>query len=74
MAFRKQKRGEQGARPYCGFSYCEGEVVKDPREYLTPVLIHDLWKEGKTIHRIVKELHNRSLTSMTGRRWSWASV
>lgn len=74
MALRKLKRVKQGARPYYGFCYFEGEIVKDPREYLTLVLIHDLWKEGKTIHRIVKELHDRSLTSRTGRKWSWAAV
>lgn len=74
MALCKLKRGKQGARPYYGFCYFDGEIVKDPREYPTLVLIHDLWKEGKTIHGIVKELHNRSLTSRTGRRWSWAAV
>lgn len=74
MALRKQKRGKQGARPYYGFCYFEGEIVKDPREYPTLVLIHDFWKEGKTIHQIVKELNCRSLTSRTGRKWSWAAV
>lgn len=74
MALRKQKRGKQGARPYYGFCYFEGEIVKDPREYPTLVLIHDLWNEQKTIHQVVKELSNRSLTSRTGRKWSWAAV
>lgn len=74
MALRKQKRGKQGARPYYGFCYFEGEIVKDPREYPTLVLIHDLWREGKAVHVIVKELNNRFLASRTGRRWSWAVV
>lgn len=74
MALRKQKRGKQGARPYYGFYYFEGEIVKDSREYPTLVLIHDFWKDGKTIHQLVKKLHNRSLTSRTGRKWSWAAL
>lgn len=74
MELRRHKRGKQGARLYYGFCYLEGEIVKDPREYPTLVLIHKLLKDRYTIHQIVKELNRRNLASRTGRRWSWASV
>ncbi len=74
MTLRKLRRGKQGARPYYGFCYFEGAIVKDPREYSTLVLIHGFWKEGMTNHQIVKELISRGLLSRTGRMWSWAVV
>lgn len=67
-------RGKQGARPYYGFTYLEGEIVKDPKEYPTLLLIHDLWKEGKANYQIVRELRARELRSRTGRIWSWAAI
>lgn len=30
--------------------------------------------EGKTIRQIVKKLHNRPLTLLTGHKWSWATL
>lgn len=74
MALRKLKRGKGAARPYYGFCYFEGEIVKDPHEYSTLMLIYDFWKDGKTIHQIVKELKSRGLLSRTRRSWSWAAV
>ena len=74
MALRKLMRGKQGARPYYGFCYFDGQIIKDPREYPILAVIHDLWKEGKTIHRIVLELNSRKLLSRNGRLWSWAAV
>jgi len=74
MELRRHKRGKQGARPYYGFCYFDGEIVKDPREYPTLALIHILWTNKQTIHQIVKELNRRKLKSRTGRKWSWAAV
>ena len=74
MALRKSKKGKRGTRPYYGFAYLEGEIVKDPREYPTLLLIDELWKAGKTNHQIVKELGARKLLSRNGRSWSWAAV
>ncbi len=74
MALRRSRRGKQGARPYYGFCYMDAEIVKDPKEYPTLVLIHDFWKADMTIHQVVKELNSREILSRTGRKWSWAAV
>ncbi|MGZ3805994.1 MAG: recombinase family protein [Pseudobdellovibrionaceae bacterium] len=71
---RRSKRGKQGARPYYGFCYLEGEIVKDPREFPTLVLIHERWLSKKTTHEIVKELNRKKIPSRTGRSWSWAAL
>ena len=67
-------RGKQGARPYYGFCYFEGEIVKDPREFPTLQLIHRRWKSKKTIHQITLELNGSKLPSRSGKQWSWAAV
>ena len=66
---RRIKRGKQGARPYYGFCYLEGEIVKDPREFPTLVLIHERWASKKTIHEIVKELNRKAIPSRKGKSW-----
>lgn len=71
---RRIKRGKQGARPYYGFCYLEGEIVKDPREFPTLVLIHERWVSKKTIHEIVKELNRKAIPSRKGKSWSWAAL
>ncbi|WP_041577901.1 recombinase family protein [Bdellovibrio bacteriovorus] len=71
---RQIKRGKQGARPYYGFCYLEGEIVKDPREFPTLVLIHERWASKKTTHEIVKELNRKAIPSRKGKSWSWAAL
>ena len=73
-AHHKLKQGKQGTRPYYGFCYLEGEVVKDPREFKTLMIIHQRWKDGQSIHEIVKELNRKKVPSRKGKCWSWAAV
>lgn len=71
---RSLKSGKQSARPYYGFCYFEGEIVKDPREFPTLQLIHRLWSHGKSIHQINLELNRAKVLSRTGKEWSWATL
>jgi hypothetical protein len=71
---RGPKHGKQCARPYYGFCYFEGEIIKDPREFPTLQVIHRRWCEKKTIHQITQELNRTKLPSRSGKTWSWAAV
>ncbi|MGZ3747598.1 MAG: recombinase family protein [Pseudobdellovibrionaceae bacterium] len=71
---RRSKRGKQGARPYYGFCYLEGVIVKDPREFPILVIIHERWLSKKSTHEIVKELNRKRIPSRTGKEWSWAAI
>lgn len=71
---RSLKSGKQAARPYYGFCYFEGKIVKDPREFPTLQLIHRLWSRGKSIHQINLELNRAKVPSRTGKEWSWAAL
>ena len=66
--------GKQGALPYYGFCYSEGQIVRDPKEFPVLKLIHRLWQEEKAIHQITQELNRQKIPSRKGRRWSWAAV
>lgn len=66
--------GKQGALPYYGFCYFEGEIIKDPREFPILQIIHRRWSEGKSIHQINLELNRTKVPSRKGRAWSWAAI
>ena len=71
---RSLKPGKQGALPYYGFCYLEGQIVKDPREFPTLQTIHRLWNRGKSIHQINQELNREKILSRKGKTWSWAAI
>ena len=71
---RSLKLGKQSARPYYGFCYFEGKIVKDPREFPTLLLIHRYWSRGNSIHQINLELNRAKLLSRSGKVWSWAAI
>ncbi len=71
---RGMSGGKQGALPYYGFCYFEGEIVRDPREFPTLQLIHKSWKKKQTTHQITQQLNQANLPSRTGKVWSWAAV
>lgn len=71
---RSLKSGKQSARPYYGFCYFEGEIVKDPREFPVLQMIHRFWSCGKSIHQINLELNRARILSRTGKTWSWAAI
>lgn len=68
------KRGKTNARPYFGFCYLEGEIVKDPREFPTLQLIHRYWCQGKSAHYIRIELDQAKSRSRLGKTWSWIAI
>ncbi|MFZ3231490.1 MAG: hypothetical protein WA160_14885 [Pseudobdellovibrio sp.] len=45
---RSLKSGKQGALPYYGFCYFDGQIVKDPRESPILQMIHRHWSQGKS--------------------------
>lgn len=66
--------GKQGARPYYGFCYFEGRIVKDPHEFPTLEMIHRRWTQKRSAHSIVIELNRKKIPSREGKQWSWAAV
>ncbi|HEY8270425.1 MAG TPA: recombinase family protein [Pseudobdellovibrionaceae bacterium] len=71
---RKITSGKQSAKPYYGFCYFEGRIVKDPREFPTLAIIHQRWGRGLSAHSIMKELDQKKIRSREGKQWSWAAV
>lgn len=71
---RKLNSGKNSARPYFGFCYFEGQIIKDPREFPTLKLIYCRFEQDRTIHEITMELNKVSIPSRSGKKWSWAAV
>ena len=71
---RDSSTGKSGAKPYFGFCYFEGQIIKDPREFPTLKLIYRRFEQDRTIHEITTELNREKITSRTGKKWSWAAV
>ncbi|MBV2169347.1 MAG: recombinase family protein [Bdellovibrio sp.] len=71
--WRKGKR-RTGARPPFGFCILEGELVRDPKEYPTLLLIFNLWTKGTSVTSIVNLLGEKGLRSRTGKEWSYRVV
>ncbi len=67
----RQGRGKTGARPPFGYSFFQGEVIKDPIEYPTLQLIQNLWKQGTSISSIVRRLEARGIKSRMKKPWSY---
>lgn len=71
--WRKGKK-RTGARPPFGFCILEGELVRDPKEYPTLLLIFSLWTKGTSVTSIVNLLEEKGLRSRTGKEWSYRVV
>lgn len=67
----RQGRGKTRARPPYGFSYFQGEVIKDPVEYPTLQLIASLLKQGMSISSIVLRLNSKGIKSRMKKPWSY---
>lgn len=74
--YARWRKGNQrtGARPPYGFCILQGEVVPEPREYPTLLVIHRLWKRGAERMDILAELDERGLKSRTGNDWSYGVI
>lgn len=71
---RKLNSGKNSARPYFGFCYFEGQIIKDPREFPTLKLIYNRFNHNRTIHEITTELNQKKIPSRSGKKWSWAAI
>ena len=59
------------ARPPYGFSFFQGEIIKDPKEYPVLQLIQNLWKQGMSIISIMLKLNERGSKSRMNKAWSY---
>ncbi len=76
VPFERWRRGNPNPRrhPPYGFCWYNGKLVEDPREYPTVQLIHDLWKQGRTVGEIVRYLNEKGYRSRLGRDWGYGVV
>ena len=74
--YARWRKGHQrtGARPPYGFSILEGDVVPEPKEYSTLLVIYRLWKQGAERMDILLRLEELGLKSRTGRAWSYGVI
>ena len=70
----RQGRGQTKARPPHGFCYFQGQVIKDPVEYPTLLLIQNLVKQGASISAIVARLDSKGIKSRMKKPWSYNVV
>jgi len=59
------------SRPPYGYSFFQGEVIKDPKEYPILQLIQSLWKQGMSISSIMLKLQERGSKSRMNKPWSY---
>jgi hypothetical protein len=67
----RQGRGKMKAKPPYGFCYFQGEVVKDPKEYPTLLLIKNLWTQGMSISSIIRHLDGKGIQSRMHKPWAY---
>lgn len=67
----RQGYGKMRARPPYGFSYFQGEIIKDPVEFPTLLLIQSLMRQGMSISSIVRRLEAKGLKSRMKKPWSY---
>ncbi len=67
----RKRTGKMNARPPYGFSFFQGEIIKDPKEYPILQLILNLWKQGMSISSIMLKLDGRGSKSRMNKSWSY---
>lgn len=67
----RQGHGKMNARPPFGYCYFQGEIIRDPKEYPTLLLIRSLWKQGMSISSIVRDLDGKRIQSRMKKPWSY---
>ena len=70
----RKGHGKTGNKPPYGWCFYQGELVHDPKEQVVVLLIESLWKQGKTIGEIVRELNGKGYRSRMGRDWGYGVV
>lgn len=67
----RKRTGKVNARPPYGFSFFQGEIIKDPKEYPILQLIQSLWRQGMSISSIMLKLDERGSKSRMNKAWSY---
>ena len=67
----RKRTGKMNARPPYGFSFFQGEIIKDQKEYPILQLIQNLWKQGMSISSIMLKLDERGSKSRMNKPWSY---
>lgn len=71
---RLLRSGKQGALPNHGFCYFDGQIVKDPREFPTVLMMHRQWSQVKSIRQIYLQLNRTKVLSRQGKAWSLPAI
>jgi hypothetical protein len=66
--------GKGKIRPYYGFCYFQGQVIPDPREFESLMLIHRLWKLGANPNRIADSLNEKKIPARNAPKWNRNSI
>lgn len=76
VPFERWRKGHGKTRnkPPYGWCFSEGDLVKDQREYPIVLLIENLWKQGRTVGEIVRELNGKGYRSRMNRNWGYGVV
>jgi hypothetical protein len=62
-----------GTIPY-GYTYLEGELVKNPGEFKVILLISRLWTSGQSFNAIATTLNSQNIPTRMSKRWTRATV
>jgi hypothetical protein len=77
--FKKTERRQpkasmpSGTIPY-GYTYLEGELVKNPGEFKVILLISRLWTSGQSFNAIATTLNSQNIPTRMSKRWTRATV
>jgi hypothetical protein len=71
--FKAAPKVRSRIQPY-GFAWLEGQLVKEPREYKTLLIIFDLWRSGKGLAYIARFLNDQKIPTRFGRKWHRATI
>ena len=76
VPYERWRKGHKrtGARPPYGFCFLQGEVVREPKEYPTLLVIYKLWTQGGSIMSILGALTSKGMKSRTGKDWSYGVI
>lgn len=64
-----RKSGKQAVRPFYGFSYHQGKIARDPKEFSVLLLIHEKWKQGVNANAIATYLNANKIPSRCNNEW-----
>jgi len=57
-----------GTTPF-GYTYLEGKLVVDPREYKVVLEMYRLWQDGQSLRAISRHLNDRKVPTRFGKSW-----